>query len=241
MAACLLILLFVRDELSYDRYNQEAHRIFRVAAYVRFGGMDKNVGLLPAPLAAACLREFPEVEQAVRFREQGNFIVRHADRSFTESRLIFADASVFQVFTLPLRRGDPRTALRRAAHDHDQRNDGGQVLRRVRSRRPDTAPGQPEGLPGQRRLPRHPGQLAFPLRPDRLTGIPGREPGSTSGATSISSPTCCCVREATQPPCRPSSRTSFAPRWGPGSSRPLAAPTMSCSPPGPGWNICCSR
>jgi putative ABC transport system permease protein len=111
MGACLLILLFVRDELSFDRYNQKADRIFRVAAYVRFGGMDKNVGLLPAPLAAACLREFPEVEQAVRFREQGNFIVRHADRSFTESRLIFADASVFQVFTLSLRRGDPRTAL----------------------------------------------------------------------------------------------------------------------------------
>jgi putative ABC transport system permease protein len=51
------------------------------------------------------------VERTVRFSKQGDFIVRHGDRSYTESRLIFADASIFQVFTLPLKRGDPQTAL----------------------------------------------------------------------------------------------------------------------------------
>jgi putative ABC transport system permease protein len=111
MAGCLLITLFVRDELSYDRYNQKADRIFRVTAYLRFGGLDGNIGSLPAPLAAAMQQEFPEVESAARFREQGNFIVRHGDRSFTESRVVFADASIFRIFTLPLRRGDPRTVL----------------------------------------------------------------------------------------------------------------------------------
>jgi len=111
MAACLLIMLFVRDELSYDNYNQKADRIFRMTAYLRFGGLDGNIGSVPAPLAAAMQQEFPEVESATRFRERGNFIVRHGDRSYTESRLVFADASIFRVFTLPLRRGDPRTAL----------------------------------------------------------------------------------------------------------------------------------
>ncbi|HUU04569.1 MAG TPA: ABC transporter permease, partial [Patescibacteria group bacterium] len=111
MAACLLILLFVRDELSYDRYHHEANRIFRVAAYIRFGGMEGDIGSVPAPLAESCRQEFPEVEQTARFRKQGNFIVRHGERSYTESRLIFADASIFQVFTLPTRSGNPLTAL----------------------------------------------------------------------------------------------------------------------------------
>jgi putative ABC transport system permease protein len=111
MAACLLILLFIKDELSFDRYNQKADRVFRVAAYIRFGGQEGDLGTVPAPLAAACLQDFPEVENAVRFRKQGNFIVQHDDRSFTESRLMFADTSIFQVFSLPLRRGNPQTAL----------------------------------------------------------------------------------------------------------------------------------
>jgi len=111
MAGCLLIMLFVREELNYDRYNQKADRIFRVTAYLRFGGLDGNIGSVPAPLAAAMQQEFPEVESAARFREHGNFIVRHGERSYTESRVAFADASIFRIFTLPLRRGDPRIVL----------------------------------------------------------------------------------------------------------------------------------
>ncbi len=111
MAACLLILLFIRNELSYDRHNEHFARIQRVAAHVRFGGMEDSISVVPAPLAAAVLREFPEVEAAVRLRGQGNFIVSRGAQSFTESRFIFADASLFRVFTLPLRRGDPHTAL----------------------------------------------------------------------------------------------------------------------------------
>jgi putative ABC transport system permease protein len=111
MAACLLLLLFIKDELSYDRYNENFARIHRVTCYIRFGGLEGNLGTVPAPLAAAMKQEFPEVAETVRFREQGNFIVRCNDRSYTESRLVFADASIFRVFTLPLRRGDPATAL----------------------------------------------------------------------------------------------------------------------------------
>ena len=111
MAACLLILLFIKDEWSYDRYNQKAGRIFRLAAHIRFGGMEGDIATAPAPLAAACLQDFPEVERTVRFYRQGSFIVRHGERSYTESRLMFADASIFRVFSLPLRLGNPQTAL----------------------------------------------------------------------------------------------------------------------------------
>ena len=111
MAACLLILLFIKDELSYDRYNQNIDRIFRVTAHIRFGGQEGDIGTTPPPLAETCRQEFPEVESAARFYEQGNFIVRHGEQSYTETRLAFADASIFRVFTLPLQRGNPQTAL----------------------------------------------------------------------------------------------------------------------------------
>jgi putative ABC transport system permease protein len=111
MAACLLILLFIKDELSYDRYNQSYDRIFRVTAHLRFGGQEGDIGSVPPPLAAACLKDFPEVVNAVRLYEQGNFIVQHGEQSYTEPRLFFADASIFGVFTLPLLRGNPETAL----------------------------------------------------------------------------------------------------------------------------------
>ncbi len=111
MAACLLILSFIKDELSYDRYNQHFDRIFRVTAHIRFGGQEGNIGTTPPPLAATCRQEFPEVESAARIYKQGSFIVQHGERSYTESHLIFADASIFQVFTLPLQHGNPQTAL----------------------------------------------------------------------------------------------------------------------------------
>jgi putative ABC transport system permease protein len=111
MAACLLIMLFIKDELSYDRYNQNIDRIFRVTCHMHFGGQEGDLGSVPPPLAAACLRDFPEVKNAVRLYDQGTFIVQHGEHSYTESHLLFADASIFRVFTLPLQRGNPETAL----------------------------------------------------------------------------------------------------------------------------------
>ncbi len=111
MTACLLILLFIKDELGYDRYDLNYERIYRVTAHVRFGGQEGDIGTTPPPLAETCRQEFPEVESAVRFYKQGNFIVRHGERSYTESRLMFADTSIFRIFTLPLKRGNPQTAL----------------------------------------------------------------------------------------------------------------------------------
>lgn len=110
-ACCLFLLLFVQDELSYDRFNEKADRIYRVAGSFRFGGNDFELATVCAPLANVVIDEFPEVLDAVRFRNFGSFIIKYQESSFKEENIIFADSTLFNVFTIPLIRGDQKTAL----------------------------------------------------------------------------------------------------------------------------------
>jgi len=112
MVCCFLILLFVKDELSYDKYHEKSDRIYRVVVKGRIGNDDLNMVFSCAPMAQAILSDFPEVEQAARLRQRWNeVLVRYEDKIFNESRIYFADSTVFDVFTIPFIQGDPKTAL----------------------------------------------------------------------------------------------------------------------------------
>ena len=67
LATCLLIILYVLDELSYDRYNLNAGRIYRVGHDVKFGGNHFDLAQAPAAMGPETVREFPQVKQYVRF------------------------------------------------------------------------------------------------------------------------------------------------------------------------------
>lgn len=111
LATCMLIVFYVFDELSYDRFNTKADRIYRVNNDIKFGGNTNSYAVSPAPMAAAFLAELPDVEQVVRFRDKGGFQVKKGDLRIKERKVIYADPSVFSVFTFPLLQGDPATAL----------------------------------------------------------------------------------------------------------------------------------
>ena len=111
MACCLLILLYVRHELSYDAYHENSDQIHRVAMEARWGGRDFDIAVSAAPMAKTMVDEYPEILDAVRFRNRGAYIVQYGDTSFREQRVAFADPSVFRVFSIPLLRGDPETVL----------------------------------------------------------------------------------------------------------------------------------
>src|SRR5262245_2456132 len=112
LATCLLILLYVLDEFSYDRYNKYADRIYRVNNEVRFGDNYFDMAVAPAMLGATMVREFPQVEQYTRLRWYGSFLVKKGDENIEEGRVGYADSTLFDVFTLPVIAGDPKTALR---------------------------------------------------------------------------------------------------------------------------------
>lgn len=111
IACCLLILLWVRHELSYDRFLPRADRIFRVGYYgVVRGNTVHGVQACPT-LAPVLNRDFPEVEAATRFRKLGNPVIRYGDKVFSEERWFTGDANFFAVFQLPFLAGNPATAM----------------------------------------------------------------------------------------------------------------------------------
>ncbi|MEM1041806.1 MAG: ABC transporter permease [Bacteroidota bacterium] len=111
LACCLLIALYVRDELSYDRYHEHADRIVRMGVdFVVEGEVRPNVST-QGLLAPAMVADLPEVEHAVRLSGTTQ-IFQIEGELFQEESLVLADSALFDVFTLPLRYGDPATALR---------------------------------------------------------------------------------------------------------------------------------
>ncbi len=111
IATCLLILLFVQHELSYDRYNEKADRIVRVVLNGKMQGGDiKEANVMP-PVAQTLKNDYPEVLDATRIRTYGVPRITYADKTFREDAIAFVDANFFQVFTIPLLQGDSKTAL----------------------------------------------------------------------------------------------------------------------------------
>lgn len=113
LACCVLIFLFVRDELSYDEYHAKADRIYRVVTSTSDSGEPTNANgfFVTGP---ALETDFPEVQETVRFRKTGQgrqTLVRHGENAHYEDRFFFADSTVFDVFSVPMLNGDPKTAL----------------------------------------------------------------------------------------------------------------------------------
>ena len=106
LACTLLILIYVQNELTYDKHHSKADRIYRVATDISFGGREFNMPNCPAPLAAAVAEDYPEVLASMRLREQGRFLVRIDEDTYREEGLVYADSSIFSVFDLPLVAGD---------------------------------------------------------------------------------------------------------------------------------------
>ena len=111
LATCLLIVFYVFDELSYDRYNTKADRIYRLNNDIKFGGLENSYAVTPAPAAVALKADFPEIEQVARFRNRGGNQVRKGTQDIQEDRMVYADSTIFDVFTLPMIKGNPKNAL----------------------------------------------------------------------------------------------------------------------------------
>jgi putative ABC transport system permease protein len=113
MAACLLILLWVYDEMSYDTYHENADRIYRLTIDANLGAQ-MSVPVAPTPAGPAMVQEYPEALQAVRLSRPNRSPVVVGDREYFEENVAYADNSIFEIFSFPLVEGDPRAALEAA-------------------------------------------------------------------------------------------------------------------------------
>ena len=112
ITSCLLILLFVQDELSYDQHHEKADRIYRISADIKFGGNHMLMNVAPAPMAETMVIDYPDVETAGRFRLLGSgYLIKEKDQNVLEENVVFADKQILDIFTIPFIYGDPTTAL----------------------------------------------------------------------------------------------------------------------------------
>jgi putative ABC transport system permease protein len=108
LACFILIALWVRDELSFDRFHEKKDRIFRIVNKVASGNLVPNPTYALAP---DLKEEYPEVEEYSRVWPWAGSLVRYQDKRFEEERISLVDPGFFQIFTFPFLRGDPETAL----------------------------------------------------------------------------------------------------------------------------------
>jgi putative ABC transport system permease protein len=113
IACCLLITLYVTDELSYDRYHEKGDRIFRLNTEVRFGGSEQYSAQTSDLLGSTLKKNYPQIENYVRFYDGGPYLIKKSGtvNNIREEKIFFADSSIFDVFTFPLVAGNPQTAL----------------------------------------------------------------------------------------------------------------------------------
>lgn len=110
LACCIIIFLFVSNELSYDKYHKDYQQIYRLGIEGKLGDMEMKGPFTSNPMAPALLSEFPEVEEAVRINRSSS-IIQNEDKIFSESRIFWVDSTFFKLFSANFISGNPAQAL----------------------------------------------------------------------------------------------------------------------------------
>jgi putative ABC transport system permease protein len=121
LCCCLLITLYIRQELSYDQYHEHAPTIYRVLQ--SFRSPEKGARLQApapeeyqvwgcAPVGPALQEYYPEVQHVTQFTSPNTMLLEHGDRRFQEKNITFADSGTFDIFSWKLLEGNPAIALK---------------------------------------------------------------------------------------------------------------------------------
>ncbi|WP_416865627.1 MAG: ABC transporter permease [Imperialibacter sp.] len=111
LASCLFIMLFVMDELSYDKFHPDYKRIYRVASDLRFGNNQFDFPLSPAPMAESFKKDFPEIEQAGKLKRYGSAIVKKGDVFYKQSNVFYSSQGILDIFKFPVVYGSLENAI----------------------------------------------------------------------------------------------------------------------------------
>ncbi|MFN5169512.1 MAG: ABC transporter permease [Cyclobacteriaceae bacterium] len=111
ITSALLLILYIADELSYDRQHGDAARIYRSIMQAKLQDREINTVFTGFPMADALQKDVPAVESTVRVTKWSTIPIRFDDKVFTERRFLLADSNFFTFFNFPLVAGNPQTAL----------------------------------------------------------------------------------------------------------------------------------
>jgi putative ABC transport system permease protein len=111
ITCCLLIMLFVQDELSYDRFHKNSDNIYRIGIDAVLGSNQLKAVTTAPPVGSTMVQDYPEVIAYTRVNSFGFPVIRYNDKVFSEEKFYWADSSYFKVFSVEFIKGDPKTAL----------------------------------------------------------------------------------------------------------------------------------
>ena len=111
MTCCLLITIWVLDELSYDRFHENAQNLYRVEENQDYSGREYHVNVTPYPLAPVLKEEVPEIEEVTRYVGAGGKLLRYQDEVYFENNIRAVDPSFLKMFAFPLIQGSEDSAL----------------------------------------------------------------------------------------------------------------------------------
>ena len=112
LAGCLLIIFYIQDELSYDKFHEKSDQIYRICALGSIGNTPINQVYTCAPLPQTLIADYPEVIQAVRIAGKWDAVLNYGDQTFYEDQVLAVDSTFFDVFSFRLLEGDPTGILR---------------------------------------------------------------------------------------------------------------------------------
>lgn len=112
MACCILILLWVQDELTFNRFHVKGENLYRIEQNQYYSGSAYHVNVTPYPMGPGVKAEIPEVAEACRIVYSSGLLFRQCEKMFFEDRVLFVDPSFFEMFTFPLVSGDAALAAR---------------------------------------------------------------------------------------------------------------------------------
>ncbi len=107
----IVIFLYAHKEINYDRFHDNARRIYRVAVHSRIADNTMKIAVTSTPLAGTAKKEIPEVEEAVRIARFGAWLLRYDSLRYNEDLIIFSDPGFFKIFSFPLIQGSPEEVL----------------------------------------------------------------------------------------------------------------------------------
>lgn len=111
ITCALLIVIFIQNELRYDKFHKDANRIYQVMLNGNFNGEEFWAGNTPPPIGAALNKNFPEIESFTRFYKPRDIVVRTEEKFFTEKNILAVDSNFLQLFGFKILEGSASTAL----------------------------------------------------------------------------------------------------------------------------------
>ncbi len=107
----LFLIFYIKDELSYDKYNKNADRIYRINSYIHEKDKNTDWALSQFPMGPTLKKDYPEVEEQARLVNRERTLFKSGDNNFYETKIYYADSTIFKIFTCKFLEGNPATAL----------------------------------------------------------------------------------------------------------------------------------